>query len=151
MSGLLRVAGPGLIALLVFVSVGAGLTPPDAAPDAAPEEMGFADASLRPQYAALPTTAPEAGRSLLDRSPFAQDRSAFNREASIVPPPPPVEVRLTGVSRMGGSLRANLMIEGQSLAVKQGDDTPAGKILKVEAGAVVLEGPPERRIEMFRQ
>lgn len=147
MSAFLRVAGLGLIALLLFVSVAATLTPPDATP----EQAALVDTPLRPQYAALPPTAPEAGRSLLERSPFVQDRSAFDREASIVQPPPPVEVRLTGVSRMGGSLRASLMIGGQSLAVKQGDDTPAGKVLKVEAGAVVLEGPPERRIEMFRQ
>lgn len=143
---LLHIIGLALIALAVSAAAAPMLEPSEAAAgDGAPPALP------RMQFAPFPATAPEAGPSLLERSPFAPDRSAFDRSASMAPPPPPVEVRLTGISRMGGSLRANLLIGGQSITVKKGDDTPVGKVLKVEAAAVVFEGPPGRRIEMFRQ
>lgn len=146
MRTLLHIVGIGLIALAVSAAAVPMLEPSEAAAgDWAPPALP------RMQFAPFPATAPDAGPSLLGRSPFASDRSAFDRSASMAPHPPPVEVRLTGISRMGGSLRASLLIGGQSLSVKKGDDTPVGKVLKVEPSAVVLEGPPERRIEMFRQ
>lgn len=146
MRALLRLLGLGLIGLAVFV-----IFAPALEPMAATEATAVSPPPTRANFAALPPTAPEAGRSLLERSPFAQDRSAFDPEASMAPPPPPVEVRLTGIFRMGGELRASLMIGGQSFLVKEGEDTPAGKVGKIEANAVVLQGPPERRAEMFRQ
>lgn len=146
MRALLHLIGLALIGFAIFVVAAPMLEPTEAASDGGPPAE-----AARVQFAPLPPTAPEAGRALLERSPFASDRSAFDRNAAMAPPPPPVEVRLTGISRMGGSLRASLLIGGQSLLVKKGDDTPAGKVLKVESSAVVLEGPPERRIEMFRQ
>ncbi len=146
MRGFLRITGIVLIALAASAATAPMLEPPEVTlSDANPPAI------LRAQFAPLPPTEPKAGPSILERSPFASDRSAFDRSASMAPPPPPIEVRLTGISRMGGSLRASLLIGGQSVQVKQGDDTSAGKVLKVEAAAVVLEGPPERRIEMFRQ
>jgi hypothetical protein len=146
MRNLVRLLGLGFVGIAVLAAITSTLEPTGATADAAAQPL---PAQVR--FASLPPTAPEAGRSLLDRSPFAQDRSAFDREAATTPPPPPVEVKLTGISKMGGSLRASLMIGGQSMMVKKGDDTPAGKVLKVETDAVTLEGPPERRLEMFRQ
>jgi hypothetical protein len=59
-------------------------------------------------------------------------------------------VKLTGIFRVGKELRASLMINGQSIVVGKGDKTPAGKVLKIEAGALVLSGAIEQRLEMFR-
>jgi hypothetical protein len=146
MRNLVRLLGLGLVILAILAAVISTLEPTGATPDAAAQPL-----PSQTRFASLPPAAPEAGRAILERSPFAQDRTAFDREAATTPPPPPVEVRLTGISKMGGSLGASLLIGGQSMMVKKGDDTPAGKVLKVEPDAVTLEGPPERRLEMFRQ
>ena len=83
-------------------------------------------------------------------SPFAKDRSAFDRATASAPPPPPVEVKLTGIFRVGKELRASLMINGQSIVVRTGDETAVGKVTKIEPGAVMLSGATEQRLEMFR-
>ena len=79
-----------------------------------------------------------------------QHRSAFDRATASAPPPPPVEVKLTGIFRVGKELRASLVINGQSIVVRKGDETTAGKVLKIEAGLVVVSGAIEQRLEMFR-
>ena len=101
-------------------------------------------------FAPLPAINGQAPGLILDMSPFARDRSAFDRATASAPPPPPVEVKLTGIFRVGKELRASLTINGQSLVVRKGDETAAGKVLKIEAGAVVLTGAIEQRLEMFR-
>jgi hypothetical protein len=41
------------------------------------------------------------------------------------------------------------MINGQSIVVRKGDETPAGKVVEIDESAVKLSGAPERRLEMF--
>jgi hypothetical protein len=86
---------------------------------------------------------------LLDRSPFARDHSAFTRNAG--PPKTPIEVRLAGIFKVGAKRRAQVIIDGQSLTVVEGDQTAAGTVMAVEGAAVLFAGDPPRRIEMFKQ
>lgn len=134
------------IALLAMIGVGAGAW------------LGFQPAEMvkapvipeRLAVAAAPLalTAPDTAKAILERSPFAPDRAAFNRNAG--PSAPPMDVKLTGISTRGKQQRASLMINGQRLVVGQGDTTPAGVVEVIEDSAVVLAGPPERRVEMFK-
>jgi Tfp pilus assembly protein PilP len=66
------------------------------------------------------------------------------------PPPPPIEVKLTGVFRVGKELRASLTINGQSVVVRKGDATAAGKVAKIDGNAIVILSSGERRLEMYR-
>jgi hypothetical protein len=102
--------------------------------------------SLR--ISSLPIADKAAGPSLIERSPFAQNRSAFARNAG--PPAPEIEVKLAGLFKMGKEMRASLVIGGQSVVVRKGDETPVGKVASIEASAIVLEGPSPRRIELFK-
>lgn len=100
-------------------------------------------------FAPLPAVNIQALSLILEMSPFAKDRSAFDRAIASAPPPPPVEVKLTGIFRVGKELQASLMINGQSIVVRNGDETAAGKVVKIERGAVVISGATEQRLEMF--
>lgn len=102
------------------------------------------------RFSPLPPVNVAARRSLLERSPFVPERTAFDRQSAIAPPPP-VEAKLTGVFKIGKQLRASLMIGGQAITVKKGDDTQIGKVSSIEASAVVIEGATTRRLEMFKQ
>jgi hypothetical protein len=55
-----------------------------------------------------------------------------------------------GIFQVGKELRASLLVNGQSLGVRKGDETAAGKGVKIEPGAVVLSGATQQRLEMFR-
>jgi hypothetical protein len=144
-----------LVPRLLGIAVAAGLAAVGAAavfvptPEAESIE-GRGSAVANAAFAPLPAVNVQAPSLILDMSPFAKDRSAFDRATASTPPPPPVEVKLTGIFRVGKELRASLMINGQSLVVRKGDDTVAGKVLKIEARAVVLSGAIEQRLEMFR-
>jgi hypothetical protein len=106
-------------------------------------------AAKAPSTTPLPKANPAEGASLLERSPFASNRSAFSRNAPQAPIVP-VEVKLAGIFKVGKEMRASINVGGQNLVVKKGDDTPAGKVTAVEASAVVLDGAPPRRIELFK-
>jgi hypothetical protein len=106
-------------------------------------------AATPPPQSPLPRSNPESGPSLLDRSPFARDHSAFTRNAG--PPKTPIEVRLAGIFKVGAKRRAQVIIDGQSLTVVEGDQTAAGTVMAVEGAAVLFAGDPPRRIEMFKQ
>jgi hypothetical protein len=69
----------------------------------------------------------------------------------MTPPPPPVEVKLTGIFKIGKQLHASLLVGGQPVMVKKGDDIAVGKIAKVEAAAVEISGTNPQRLEMFRR
>jgi len=146
MSLLLRVMGIAVAAGLAGVAAAAVFVPTPEAERIEGRRISGATAAFAP----LPAVNTQAQSLILDMSPFAKDRSAFDRATASAPPPPPVEVKLTGVFRVGKELRASLMINGQSIVVRRGDETAAGKVLKIEAGAVVLSGAIEQRLEMFR-
>jgi hypothetical protein len=114
------------------------------------EQAGAQPRPASAAFAPLPAINAQAQGQILDMSPFARDRSAFDRATASAPPPPPVEVKLTGIFRVGKELRASLMINGQSLVVRKSDETAAGKVVKIEPSAVVLSGVIEQRLEMFR-
>lgn len=147
MSFILRLLGVSTIAALagiaaagfMWIGMGAASAPSDDRP-----------ANTRTAFAPLPPVNTEAGPSLLDRSPFAPDRSAFDRENASTPPPPPIEVKLTGIFKVGKELRASLLVGGQSIVVRRGDETAAGRVARIEADAVHLEGPTQQRLEMFK-
>jgi hypothetical protein len=146
MSLLLRVLGIAVAAGLAGVAAAAMVV-------STTEEEGTKERRSRgatAAFAPLPAMNLQALSLILDMSPFAKDRSAFDRATASAPPPPPVELKLTGIFRVGKELRASLMINGQSIVVRKGDETAAGKVLKIEAGAVVLSGAIEQRLEMFR-
>jgi hypothetical protein len=146
MSLLLRVIGTAVAAGLAGVAAAAVFVPTPEAESIEARRGSGATAAFAP----LPAVNVQASNLILDMSPFAKDRSAFDRTTASAPPPPPVEVKLTGIFRVGKELRASLMINGQSIVVRKGDETAAGKVLKIEAGAVVLSGAIEQRLEMFR-
>ncbi len=105
-----------------------------------------------PSTTALPQVGAGAGPSLLGRSPFARDRSPFARNAGPAAPEVPIEVRLAGIFKVGNETRANLIVGGQSVVVKKGDETPIGVVTDIEASAVIFGGAtPPRRVEMFKQ
>ena len=58
-----------------------------------------------------------------------------------------VEVKL----RIGKQLHASMLVGGQPVMVKKGDEIGVGKIAKVEAVAVEIEGANPQRLEMFRK
>ena len=146
MSLLLRVLGIAVAAGLAGVGAAAVVVPTPETESMEARRSSGATATFAP----LPAVNLQALGLILDMSPFAKDRSAFDRATASAPPPPPVEVKLTGIFRVGKELRASLMINGQSIVVRKGDDTAAGKVLKIEAGGVVLSGAIEQRLEMFR-
>ena len=143
----LRIIG---LALIICCLGLAGLGLVSVAPDnALPETPAASVRSAR--FAPLPSIDAQAGPSMLERSPFATDRSAFNRDTAMTPPPPPVEVKLTGIFKIGKQLYASLLIGGQPVMVKKGDEIAVGKIAKVEAAAVEIDGANPQRLEMFRR
>lgn len=146
MSLLLRVLGIAVAAGLAGVGAAAMVGPTPEAERIEERTSRGATAAFTP----LPAVNTQAPSLILDMSPFAKDRSAFDRTTASAPPPPPVEVKLTGIFRVGEELRASVMINGQSIVVRKGDETAAGKVLKIEASAVVLSGAVEQRLEMFR-
>jgi len=146
MSLILRVLGVAGLAALVGV-VAAALALPMNQADPASEEARSVAASA---FAPLPSVNAQAQTLILEASPFARDRSAFDRATASAPPPPPVEVKLTGIFRVGKELRASLTINGQSIVVRKGDETAAGKVVKIEEDAVVISGANEMRAEMFK-
>ena len=146
MSLLLRLLGVAGTAGLAGVAAAAVFVPKPEAESIEARRGSGATAAFAP----LPPANIQAQSLILDMSPFAKDRSAFDRATASTPPPPPVEVKLTGIFRVGKELRASLMINGQSLVVRKGDDTVAGKVLKIEARAVVLSGATEQKLEMFK-
>lgn len=146
MSLLLRVMGIAFAAGLAGVAAAAVFVPTPEAESIEARRSRDATAAFAP----LPAVNIQAPSLILDMSPFARDRSTFDRATASAPPPPPVQVKLTGIFRVSTELRASLMINGQSIVVRRGDETAAGKVLKIEAGAVVLSGAIEQRLEMFR-
>lgn len=146
MSILIRLAGAvtalGLVGLafapVVITPIGTEL----------PEEAAVTSAVAA--FAPLPPVNDKAGGQILEASPFVSGRSAFDRATASAPAAVPVEVRLTGVFRVGKELRASLNVGGQSLVVRKGDETPAGKVGKISASSVMLLGPPERSVDMFK-
>lgn len=100
-------------------------------------------------YAPLPAVNTGSGASLIERSPFVRDRSAFDRDALAARETAPIDIRLTGIVRLGGQMSASLQIDGQPLVVRTGSETPVGKIANVETSAVVFEDG--RRIEIGQQ
>lgn len=146
MSLFLRAIGIMGIAGLAGVSAGASFL--SAGDDGV--EIGAKQRNVSGVFAPLPVINAEAPNLILGMSPFARDRSAFDRATASAPPPPPVDVRLTGVFRVGKELRASLTINGQSLVVSKGDETAAGTVQAIEVGAVVLSGATEQRLEMFK-
>lgn len=110
------------------------------------------DAVFRPLsvgFAPLPAVNPKAGPSIIERSPFARERTPFDREALLSVPTAPVEIRLTGIFKLGGEMSASLVVGGKPLTVRKGSETPAGIVGRVESAAVEFEDG--RRIEMFKQ
>lgn len=145
MSMLLRIAGVSAVLSLAMLAAAAALVvvPSGEAPSTGtPLRTGT--------FTPLPAVNAQAAGAILAMSPFSRDRSAFDRTTASAPPAPPVEVRLTGIFRVGKELRASLMIGGRSVVVRAGDETEAGKVAKVEPDAVLLTGPTERRLEMFK-
>jgi hypothetical protein len=135
------------VATLAFAGVAvAGIV----APQADLQLPEFSEART-PSSSPLPVSDATVAAQILGRSPFSPSRAAFSRNAAPEAPPAPIEVKLAGIYKIGKQMRANLVIGGQSVTVKQGDDTPIGKVTNVEAAAVVIEGNPPRRIEMFKQ
>lgn len=118
-------------------------------PAAGIETPAPAALAASPRAVPLAPVGGDAARKILDRSPFSATRAAFSRLSG--PPPPPLDIRLTGISKLGRSLRASLQINGQKLTVAEGDATPAGPVLSVEAEAITFAGPPERRVELFKK
>lgn len=146
MSLLLRILGIAVAAGLAGVAATAVVVPTPEAERIEERRSRGATAAFAP----LPAANVQAPSLILDMSPFAMDRSAFDRATASEPPPPPVEVKLTGIFRVGKELRASLMINGQSIVVRKGDETAAGKVVKIEPSAVVVSGATEQRLEMFR-
>lgn len=145
MSLVLRIAGAVGLAALVGAVAAAMALPMNVSDPAVGDARNAATAAFAP----LPSVNAEAQTQLLGMSPFARDRSAFDR-ATASAPPPPIEVKLTGVFRMGKELRASLIINGQPIVVRKGDETAAGKVVKIEEDAVVISGAVEQRMEMFK-
>lgn len=132
--------GLGALAVLPVVAPLAGGEAPAA--DPAPEQHAA--------FAPLPSVNDKAASAILAMSPFAPDRSAFDRATASAPPAPPVELKLTGIFKVGKELRASLIVGGQSIIVREGDETAAGKVGKISTNSVVLTGPSDRLVEMFR-
>jgi len=123
-----------------------GLAPMPPTPTVRPT----ATPAMTPEAAApaLPNVDPSVGLSLLSRSPFAHDRSPFTRN---VLAQPALEVRLAGISTVSGKKHATIVVGTQTLVVAKGDATPVGNVETIETDAVVIAGPPERRLELFKQ
>lgn len=101
-------------------------------------------------FSPLPAVEDRAAGRILEMSPFSPDRSPFDRSTASSVPPPPVEVKLTGVFKLGKELRATITVNGQPMTVGKGDDTAAGRVLAIGPTSIGLAGPPERTVEMFR-
>ena len=146
MSWLIRMSGMaaalGLAALALAPLVISPLEPGTSA--------GHPPTVRSPAFAPLPPVNDKAGVHLLETSPFAPDRSAFDRTTAAAPPAPPVEVKLTGIFRVGKELRASLNVDGHSVVVRTGDDTAAGKVERISLDGVTLSGPPPRMLEIFK-
>jgi hypothetical protein len=134
---------PGLglvLAISLAAAASAAILVPAQTPAVAPLEA-VAPSKTTP----LPATNSAAWPSLVDRSPFVVDRSAFSRNAG--PPAHELKVRLAGIFKVGVHLRANLVVGNDTLVVVAGDDTPAGVVESIEPTAVVVAG---QKLELFK-
>ncbi len=146
MSLLLRIAG-----VTVAVGLGALAVLPAVAPFSGRDAPAADPTPDQPAaFAPLPSVNVKAASAILEMSPFAPNRSAFDRATASASPVPPVEVKLTGIFRVGKELRASLIVGGQSIVVREGDETAAGKVGKIAENSVMLAGVRELRLEMFR-
>ncbi|MEY2759833.1 MAG: hypothetical protein RIR33_3611 [Pseudomonadota bacterium] len=139
-AGVTVAIGLGALAVLPVVAPLAGGEAPAA--DPAPGQP--------PVFAPLPSVNDKAAPAILEMSPFATDRRAFDRATASAPPAPLVEVKLTGIFKVGKELRASLIVGGQPIVVRQGDETAVGKVGMITADSVTLAGPPVRMLEMFK-
>lgn len=93
---------------------------------------------------------PSVTVGLLARSPFARDRSVYQRVSQVSAPEMPLpDVRLVAIFSTAGELRATLRIDGVDYTVTVGDLTPAGVITAIEPEAVELSGETARRVGLF--
>jgi hypothetical protein len=92
--------------------------------------------------------APGGADALISRSPFAPTRRPFVRAAT-PDIQPDVEVRLVGIFKVGGELRASLIVGGNPTTVGVGDATAAGVVASIDSSAVTIEGSPPRIVQIF--
>lgn len=100
-----------------------------------------------PELQSIPAIDRSVGSALLQRSPFAPDRSAFSREP--IAAPVEYDVRLIGASRLGSEMAATLMINGSQVAVREGDETPIGPVEEIGRKSVKIGGLRGRTLDMF--
>ncbi|MGD2134109.1 MAG: hypothetical protein PVI23_15055 [Maricaulaceae bacterium] len=98
---------------------------------------------------ALPAASGQARVQILARSPFASDRSAFERNRPAPAPERVIDVRLVAVFAAGGEPRATLLIDGRETNVAVGDQTSLGPVTSISADAVTLGDPPARTVSLF--
>jgi type IV pilus biogenesis protein PilP len=144
MSASLRV--PAVIAVAVLVAVSVRLIGAPPMLDAPESVEAEAQAALR----SIPSPSPDAAPTLLSRSPFAADRSAYARATpEVAPPPPAAEIRLVAIFMRDGAPHATLLVDGEEVTVAVGDVTPVGVVARIANDAVELEGGATTRIGMF--
>jgi hypothetical protein len=101
---------------------------------------GAAEAAPPPPraFAPLLPSSPDTAPALIARSPFAPDRTAYARPTAEAAPPP--EVRLTAIARVGGVLKATLVVDGAESTVGEGDVTPIGRVAAIGDTSIAFEG-----------
>jgi len=144
MSALARLLMVLAAAVFALASVTAVRRPAVAPPEVAQNQVEAT--ALR----SVDPIAPPAVAGLLARSPFARDRSAYQRVVAVAAPQaPPPDVRLVAIFSTGGEPRATLRIDGIDHTVTVGDVTPIGVVTAIETEAVELSGETVRRVGLF--
>lgn len=100
------------------------------------------------------TASAEAFQTLINRSPLAQDRSAFSRDPlpNSAPPQIQYEPQFVGLAGRGDDRRALIIwTPGQSPAeVRLGDDTPWGRLDALSANELrFVEGVSVRTLALY--
>lgn len=90
-----------------------------------------------------------AAASLLSRSPFAPDRSAFTRLEASVGPERPAEVRLVAIFTRDGARHAALVFDGEERVVAVGEETPIGAVVRIDPESVAFGPEPLREVGLF--
>lgn len=143
MSGVFRVLVGGALLALIG-SLIAGLVQP----------VRHYQGDYVPQVAAiefedLANTPASSGAAILNRNPFSPARSIYSRaQASL--PSAPQDIRLIGISRIDGRLRASLLIDGREKTAVEGDTLEAGEVRSLTTTAIEIAGPQLLRIELFQ-
>lgn len=122
----------------------------DVAVDADLQAVGLTEAQLASlSSAVIADNHYVGGTSMSSRNPFDPNHGPYLPPQVAPPPPAPIEVEVLGITAISGAPVALLLLNGQEIEVRPGDDTIAGRVVLITSEFVELGGEQARRVSLF--